>query len=270
MNFWNFLSKLLPDSIVKIIQKNDNRKIEINGDVIIIGNQKIEDTKQVDEFYAALSKVAQQDTLPFQLLHKDIAEEYLTYEDISIRESANLHLLKEVLPSEDMECILMARRVLLAYDKKDKETGNVLMTQLERNFPQKGRKVFNLVSVGYFDEMVLPFIEIFKAQHGIKNYVQEFRKFYADILHFFPIAVFVGNRMTEDGVKVELERRLHFKDVPFIRLHAIGTQNIEKVENAIKTSGIEKTHTTSRATFTSPSGLQALTLEIKMPETKKE
>lgn len=263
MSFWAFLSGLLPDALIKVIQKNDNRKIEINGNVIIIGDQKITDSKQVEQVFSALSKLTKEETPPYQLVHKELSEEYITYENLSIRERDNLKLLKEVLPSEEVECILMARRVILAYDKKEKAAGEELMEQLERNFPKKGRKVFNLVSVGYFDEMILPFIEIFKTKHG-SNYIQEFRNYYSDILRFFPVAVFVGNRMTDEKVITELERRLELRGVPFVRLHAIGTQNIEKVKKAVKTLQIEQKYTTSESTFTSPSGLQALTLEIKL------
>ncbi|MDI6641789.1 MAG: hypothetical protein QME68_05710, partial [Elusimicrobiota bacterium] len=112
MGFFDFLKGILPDSIIKIIDKSDNRKIEIKNSVVIIGKNKFDDKKTVDLFFDKIHELKREESLPFQLIHKDLVDDFIEYEDISIRDKSNLKLLKEVLPSEEVECILMARRIV--------------------------------------------------------------------------------------------------------------------------------------------------------------
>ena len=257
---WDFLKGILPDSIIKIFQ--DNRKIEIKNSVIISGQNTISDENVIKQILDKISEKSKEESLPFQLVHKDLIEDFIEYENISIREKSNLHLLKEVLLIDDVECIMMARRIVLAYDKKEIVKAEELLNQLEKNYPKKGKKVFNLISAKYFDEMILPFIEVFKVKHGIDKYVEEYRKFYSDLLKFFPIGIFVGNNVTENKIKERLIQRLELKDIPFIRIHSIGDNNIQKVENVIKQSEIDKHYITKDERFTTPSGLKAQIYEI--------
>ena len=57
-------------------------------------------------------------------------------------------------------------------------------------------------------------------------------------------------------------QRLALKGIPFIRLHSIGENNIQKVENVIKRFEIDKHYNTKDERFTTPSGLKAQIYEI--------
>jgi len=156
----------------------------------------------------------------------------------------------------------MARRVKLAYDKKDAELAKKLHKQLIDNYPRKGNKVYNLIGGGYFDEMIIPFIEIFKSQYDDKS-AEEYRKFYYDIIKFFPLAFFVGNGTTTNQIVDGINDRLKLS-VPFVRLHAIGSNNIEKIEEALESVNIGGNYSIKDNRFTSPIGLKAQILEIKI------
>ena len=262
MGFWDFLKGILPDSIIKIFQ--DNRKIEIRNSVIIAGQNTISDEGIVKKVLKAITDANKQESLPFQLVHNELVDDFIELEDISIREKNNLKLLKEVLPFDEVECVLMARRILLAYDKNNPTKAEELITQLEKNYPRKGKKVFNLISAGYFDEMILPFIEVYKAKYGIEKFIEEFRKFYSDLLKFFPIGVFVGNNTTEDKLREAILQRLALKGIPFIKIHSMGDSNIQKVENVVKELEIEKQYTVKDERFTTPTGLIAQLYEIRV------
>lgn len=259
MGFWDFLKGILPEKLINI----DNRKIIINNSSVVIGEQKINDPKIVDKIFDKLSEYQTKESLPCQVIHKDLENSYTEYEDLSIEQNESIKKLKLVLPSEEVECILMARRIKLAYDKQNMELAKELHKQLDKNYPKKGYKVFNLIGGGYFDEMIIPFIEIFKDP-------EEYRKFYQDIIRFFPLAFFVGNTTTEEKLVEGLEERLNLKDVPFVRIHAIGRNNIKKVENVVEKLKIEEKFSTKDNRFASPSGLKAQIFEISTKEKKSE
>lgn len=260
MSFWNFLKGIIPEKLINI--NVDNRKIEINNSSINLGDQTINDPKIVDKILEKLSEYKDKETLPAQIIHKDLDSSYTDYEEISLNQVEAIKKLRTILPEEEIGCILMARRVKLAYDKKDQELAKSLHKQLIDNYPGKGNKVYNLIGGGYFDGMVMPFIDIFKSQYDDKH-IEKYRDFYLDLIKFFPLAFFVGNGTTKEQINEGINERLKLA-VPFIRLHAIGANNIKKIEEVIDEMDIEETYTVKDNRFTSPIGLKAQILEIKI------
>ncbi len=231
MGFFDFLKGILPENLIKI----DNRKIEFKDNIIIIGKNKINDKTIINKIFNKISEFKKEESLPFQLLDEDLSDDFIKYEKITKLRKDDLKLLKEMLPQDELECILMARRVELAYTE-DKELIKDILKQLHDNYPKKGKKILNLISAGYFDELIIPFAKIFKSQGNSGG----FHKFYKELLEFFPIAIFVGNNTTEDSLEKELLKRLKLKNIPFIRIHSVGVNNIKKVENVvIKYKGYE-------------------------------
>jgi len=261
--FWDFLKGFLPDSFIKVI--NDNRKIIVKDTEITVGNKTINDPETLSKFFNAIANFKESESFPFQIIHQDLFKDYVDYENVSIQEKQSLSLLKENLSSEEIECILMARRVHLAFNKNDKDLAKNLLEQLEKNYPSKGKKVFNLIHAGYFDELIIPMISICKAQYST-NSVEKFREFYNDILKFFPTAIFVSNNVDEESIKKEILKRLRLKRIPFIKIHSIGQINVEKVEKVISSLKEEKkgkfSITDNR--FVTPSGMSAQVLIISI------
>ena len=158
----------------------------------------------------------------------------------------------------------MARRVALAEEeKKNKVLIERLKKQLEKHHPKKGKKVLNLIRTGYFDDLILPFIEVYKSKFGEEKYIEKYRKFYEDLLIFFPLAIFVANYTSEERIEKGLFKRLNL-NIPFVRIHTIGKTNIEKVEKIIVKMEIKEKYNTNDERYTTYSGLQAQTYEIKL------
>ena len=67
-----------------------------------------------------------------------------------------------------------------------------------------------------------------------------------------------------------LIERFNLKDVPFVRLHAIGRNNIEKIEKVVEKLKIEEKFSTRDNRFAAPSGLKAQIFEIRIKEKKIE
>lgn len=264
MGFWDFLKGIIPEKLINI--NVDNRKIEIKDASIIFGDQTINDPKIVDKLLEKLSEYNGKETFPAQIIHKNLDKSYIEYEGITINQKEILKKLKSVLPEEEIECILMARRVKLAYNNKEVELAKELHKQLLDNYPGKGNKVYNLIGGGYFDEMVIPFIDIFKSQYDDK-YPEKYREFYFDIIKFFPLAFFVSNYTTKNQIIQGISERMELS-VPFIRLHAIGDGNIKKIEEVMNEMTFEDKITIQDNRFTSPSGLKAQILEIRISKDK--
>ncbi len=263
MGLIDFL-KTLPGISINIENKKiDNRKIVITNSKITCGEKIIEDQKILEKIFEELEKCKDDETLPFQVIHKDLVEEYLDYEEISIKEKEILPLVKKIFLPEDVECIFMARRVILAFDKNQRGVGDELKNQLIQSYPRQGRKVLNLMSAKYFDEIILPFIEIFKIEKGEGHYIQEFREFYANLLKFFPLAVFVNNFTLEEKIMENIIKRLKL-DIPYIRVHSIGELNIKKVETVVNKLGLDKKYSTKDNRFNTSLGLKAQIYEIKL------
>lgn len=250
MSFWDFLKGLLPDALIKV--NIDNRKIEIKDNKIVFGGNEFADRETREKLLQKILELKNSDSFPFQLLHDELTDDFIEYEDIVELKKEDILLLKSLLPQEDVECILMARRVHLAYSKQDAELVKNLKDQLDKNYPKNGRKIFNLISAGYFDELIVPFAKI-------KN--KEFYKFYKEILQFFPIAIFVGNRTTEEQLEKEFLRRLKLKGIPFIRVHAVGSSNIKKVENVIPKH--TKGYSVNNQKFSTTTQVQAQIYEVR-------
>lgn len=262
MSWHDFLKGIISEKLIYIdARKIDNRKVVLQGDSIHIGDQVIDDKFIVDAVYKKIEESKNQDTLPFQVVHKDDSEEFEQVEKITIEQKESLEKLKKVLPPKQIECILMARRVHQANSKSDHDEYEKQVKELDNLFPEMGRKVKNLISGGYFDEQILPYLDVLKSVYG-DNYVLEFRKYYDEILDFFPIAIFVNNYMTTDKLEGELQMRLQLKDIPFIKIHSMADYNIKKVDKIMKKTKIDRPHRITVIKHVTPAGLIAQITEI--------
>jgi len=264
MDFLAFLLKFFGGPLI-----DQSKKIIIKGDVISHGDKIISNPEKTLEFFKEIEKYKNEENLPFQIIHKDLTKPYEDYKKISKEGSRNLKLLKEILPIEEIECILMARRIKLAFDKKDKKLAKVLYDQLDKNYPKKGRKVANLINAGYFDELILPMIELCKTKHK-ENYKEKFREFYQNILTFLPMAIFVNNETSEDYLEKEINRRLKLKGIPFIKIHSMGKENIEKVEKVLESFKESGNFDINDQRFITSTGIEAQDLELILRDEKSK
>lgn len=88
MGFLDVLKSILgKDSLVKIdARTTDNRRIELHAQTVIIGNQTINDPDSVKKIFEAIKNANQQETLPFQIVHKDLLPDFIDYEEINLKD----------------------------------------------------------------------------------------------------------------------------------------------------------------------------------------
>lgn len=263
MGIFDFLKGIIPEKLINFDISIDNRKIEITESSIKMGDEIINDPIIVDKIFQKLSEFKNEDSFPCQIIHKDIKDDYFDYENLSILNKESIELLKKILPYEEIECILMAKRVKNAYETKDIIIAKKLQEQLINRFPYNGNKIYNLIGGGYFDELILPFIDVFRFEYG-NEFIEKYREFYYNIVKFFPLAFFVSNNTTEEKLKNEIIKRLNLKNIPFIRIHSIGKSNIEKVEKVSEALVLEEKFSIKNNVFSCQNGIKAQIFEIKL------
>lgn len=230
----SFLSKLIPNINLDFSKTN----ISFQGSSITVNEKEIQDkniaTKIKNKVIEELKKTQTKSTLPVQLINKDQEKEFSQTENNSLKNS-EIKLLKDNLPKEEIKPILLAKAIHNSIIKKEpKETINKLIETLENKYPKKGKRILNLLTAGYFDELIIPMINLC---NGDKN--KDFTEFYLKLINFHPIAIFVNKDTTIFQIHSEIKKRLKQKTIPQIKIHAIGTQNIRTKNNAIESLNID-------------------------------
>lgn len=157
-------------------------------------------------------------------------------------EETNLLIsLKEHISADDY----LAIRASLFMNSQYKQGKTVfpLKNGIRNRFGERGCHISNLLTSGYFENLILPLLEYFK--NGSK--IEEFKPIYEKIIKESAFAVFVNRSMNEEEVKsavinqLEKNRKYGFN---YLNIHGIGKKNIKKikdtVDNLLKDPVIEK------------------------------
>jgi len=264
------LAKLFGSLISVNVDKSSH--IHLDRNFIQIDDKKITDLKKVKEIHKeiedGLKEYADEETYPANIIHKDLFAEFRGLEALTIKEKESLKKLKEIFGEESIRPILLARSIHLAIEeKKPRIMIEKLLTQLDKDFPGDGKKILNLISAGYFDELIIPMIEICKRQHP-ENYNYKFKEFYYSLLQFFPTAIFVNNDTSIRKIISEINKRFRLRKIPYIRIHTIGKNNIKKVDEALDKLKTPTEYDVEKNTFTTNSGLSAQTSLLKISKNR--
>ncbi|MCK4997000.1 hypothetical protein KAS08_01730 [Candidatus Pacearchaeota archaeon] len=237
MTLLDILGKL-PNFNINIGNKTiTNNTLHLNSDGNFSVDGKPLSPEISEEITKEISAQQKSPSYPCQVIHKDLKKDYDAYEEISSNNKCSFRTLKDILPDNKFKMILMAKRVSLEIEDPSSSGKEIsqLMFKLDRRYPKDGKKVLNLITAKYFDNLVLPMIDMIKEDYPLK-YRKKFEEFFDSILKFFPVAVFVSDITSQEDIIRETKKRMRLS-VPFIRIHTIGESNIRKVD--IATSGID-------------------------------
>ena len=81
MGIADFFKGILPDALIKATDRSDNRKLIIKNSMIFFCDTEITDKSVRDALINKLLELSKSETLPFQLLHEKLSEEYVEYEE---------------------------------------------------------------------------------------------------------------------------------------------------------------------------------------------
>lgn len=159
-----------------------------------------------------------------------------------------LSVLKELTEYVTPTDLIILRASLYLREKfKKGESIKTLKEDIIYRYGDRGRKITNLCSAGYFEKTIIPLLKEMKTDHRFSK--EKFIQTYNLIVEESGFAVFVSGRMGDAKVESEIVDKIKSNikyGVPFIHIHGLGTENIKKIRSAIdgklvKMTGVEKT-----------------------------
>lgn len=213
---------------------NTHTNIHVGRDCVYQDGKVVGDEDAVSKILEGLSGARGEETLPVQVIDTN-QEKGLSQTSAGSIRSSEVRLLKAVLPKEEIKPILLAKAAHCAILRKEsRETVRNLLDTLEISYPRKGKRVFNLLTAGYFDELIIPMIALCNGNND-----KDFEKFYVNLLVFHPTAIFVNLDASIIQIHNEIKKRLRRKTIPRIKIHAMGRENAKKKDDAIESLSVK-------------------------------
>jgi DNA-binding protein YbaB len=163
-----------------------------------------------------------------------------TIEDIIQNEHADenkkiLETLLPYIPSKDVG-ILRASLYLRKIFKNEGEgrhTGH-WKSQIMLKYGDRGRKIANLCTAGYFEEQIIPLLE--QMRKGPKFVLEDFQKVYDTIIEEHGFAVFVVSTWEEPQIRAAIKKKIETNlryGLKYIHIHVIGRPALKKTQAAV-------------------------------------
>ena len=254
------LSLVKIDKSVTVNVTGKDNNVAINGKKITDPKEKAKILEAINaENYLGIAH----DSYPHNIIHEDLQDSFSTIKEAAVG-SKDLNFLDKYTNKKYMKAIFMARaghKAMLSNNNKYKRgLISKLILQLDKKFPKDGKKMLNLMTAKYFDSLIIPtLIELEKFPNTDKN----FNKYLESLLHFFPTAVFVNNDTNNRIIFREISKRLGIENIPYIIVHALGDENIKKVDDAIPILQQEYQIIISHEYFCSDMGIKGRNTKIE-------
>lgn len=163
-------------------------------------------------------------------------------EDLELEEkepenSETINLLTTIVPQEDLTIWRAALYLRSCFTKKMFLAVTRIKFQIVQKHSEKGRNIANLCSAGYIEDWLIPTFKGLKDTFGETDGKKAFLNIYSMIVNQMPFTVFVGQPMTQDNLRQEINGRKRY-GLDFVNIHAIGEENIKKAKPVI--ASIEK------------------------------
>lgn len=147
-------------------------------------------------------------------------------------ESETLSKLKPVLNSIDFGA-LEAAFVIKRLFKEKIPIDNYKASLIER-YGDRGRKICDIVSAGYFESEIMP---LYERLQDVDNGMQLFKSQFDRIVVHEAFAIFVRSSMSPYQLKKIIKQKMGYHrriGVHYLNIHAIGKVNISKVQKVVK------------------------------------
>lgn len=207
-----------------IISYTDNRKtLNIN-----INNLDTQKRKQIEK--AIRETVAGQGDI---VLNEE--SEGLLGEISSIDEKINedLKYFKNKIPDDDLP-ILRASLFLKSQYESKKPVEN-LKQDIVNRYGERGRRIANLCSAGYFKTVIKP---LYNTMASSGNFAKDdFLYRYREIINTYPFAVFVNIFLSEKKIKKKVLNKIEINKkygIKCLNIHGIGKKNIVNIKKVLE------------------------------------
>lgn len=146
---------------------------------------------------------------------------------------ALLEYFKGKIPTSDLEILRAALYIKTVFERREKVWE--LKQQVIERHGNRGRNIINLCTAGYFISLIKPLYETMSTQSDFT--LQKFLDRYDVIVTQYPFAVFVSSRMSEDELKVGVEKKMETNKkygIRHLNIHGIGEENVFKIQKLLR------------------------------------
>lgn len=141
--------------------------------------------------------------------------------------------LKEFIPPADIPIIRAALYLKKKYRDRDPGVQRLKEDIVER-YGDRGRKIANLCTAGYFENQILPLLQA--LQTGEKVDKTRFQEMYDIMILQSGFAVFVHAFMTKDRLKKTLLEKIDSNlkyGMKVLHIHGIGKENVKNIRRTV-------------------------------------
>jgi len=220
------------NTTINLTISGDNPKdIVIDGNIISI-NPKLIEPAHREEFQTILREALQEEGTP--ILSTDIVP---LLEAVQRYKDAGKDVIDELSKIIDSSDILALRAAYIIRDRH-KNGEDITDDKLDviQNYGERGRKICNLCSSDYFENLIIPILREMKKAGELFD-KGKFITWYNTIVEEEAFSIFVNIHMTNeslyDNVVKKLERNRSY-GITYANIHAIGTNNIKVVKRMLE------------------------------------
>ncbi len=229
-----------------ITSSKENPPLELADDksTLRINLEKVDEEQRKTLQSAIRNAVEQEDYL---LIEKSSVEILSDFKEIDSSEEVKkiIEPLKDFIPPQDLQALRASMYLRKRF--QGKESIQNLKNDIVVKFGDRGRRIANLCTAGYFEKTIIPLLEEMKTDSGFSK--EKFQPIYETIIAESGFAVFVSARMTGEQVVSSIREKIKANikyGLKHINIHGIGQMNVKKIRETVeellsKLRGLEKT-----------------------------
>lgn len=229
----NIEFKLCDKLVLHVNSNNVSKKIEYKEEdkILDINLQGLDSGEKEKVKQVVNSAVNDEDYLLLEDESKKVIDDFKV-KDKKSKNQEILNYLKDKIPTEDY----IALRASLYLREKFREGADItyLKKDIMAKYGDRGKKISNLCTAGYFEDWIIPIHQIISHQPDFSE--DAFSKTYNLYIEEAAFSVFVYKKMSEKEVKEAILKRIDANEkykIKFINIHGIGKSNIEKIKKTI-------------------------------------
>lgn len=140
------------------------------------------------------------------------------------------------MSDDDHGALITASAVIKLERKGKNELAGRILKSLSNAYPIRGKKIYNLLESGYFEQYIYPKLKKIKREFKddeirIKG---AFLTFFEGVMRYFKYAIWVSETTSLKDIEIGLLQRLSTLKQPMVFIHTRGEKNIKKLDEVIE------------------------------------
>lgn len=219
------------------IQINSNNKTvtKIINNYLIVNPNNLK-TKNKEKLSQIIKKyISEDEGYIIQESSQKLLEDFIAVDNKKSNQDI-VDFFRNKIPVDDLEAL---RASLYLRDIKERDASTISVDKIKwdiyQKFGKRGRNIANLCTANYFEDLFKPLYKELELQPDFS--IEKFRDKYEKLVNEVPFAVFANKVQTEAELKKEILTKMNRNKkygIHSLNLHAIGRENVRKIENVLK------------------------------------